>query len=425
MRFPFPPSFPFRPALLLALALPGLAPPADAAGALTLDEARARVLGRSPALAARQAALRAADGAALQARALPNPVLALEAEDFGGGLGYTDAQTTLSLEQTIETGGKRGARSAVAARAREAAELDLAALRADLLAETTQRYVDLLGAQERLSIRREVLAITTDLETTVRALAAAGEVAPLEIQRAESERIVAAAELRRAEAECDQARSALASLWGDVEPDFDSAAGALAIPDPPPDPEEVAARVDASPAVASSRAAVARQEAEWDAQRREARPDLALLGGVRRLESSNDTVFVAAVGLPLPLFDRRRGAIAEASARRDEAEAAATAARLTRQASARRTRIEALVAAEDARVLRDVLLARSRTTYDLMLEGYRRGKFGWLDLLAARRDMVSAELRTIDALVAAQRATAELSALMGHDAAAPGAKEGR
>jgi cobalt-zinc-cadmium efflux system outer membrane protein len=247
----------------------------------------------------------------------------------------------------------------------------------------------------------------------------------VEYQRAESERIVAAAELRRAEAECDQARSALASLWGDVEPDFDSAAGALAIPDPPPDPEEVAARVDASPAVASSRAAVARQEAEWDAQRRETRPDLALLGGVRRLESSNDTVFVAAVGLPLPLFDRRRGAIAEASARRDEAEAAATAARLTRQASARRTRIEALVAAEDARVLRDVLLARSRTTYDLMLEGYRRGKFGWLDLLAARRDMVSAELRTIDALVAAQRATAELSALMGHDAAAPGAKEGR
>jgi outer membrane protein TolC len=60
-----------------------------------------------------------------------------------------------------------------------------------------------------------------------------------------------------------------------------------------------------------------------------------------------------------------------------------------------------------------------------MLEGYRRGKFGWLDLLAARRDMVSAELRTIDALVAAQRATAELSALMGHDAAATGAEEGR
>ena len=400
-------------------------PPALADGPITLAEAQARVLAANPSLAARAAAIRATEGAVLQARALPNPVVLLEAEDFGGGLGYDQAQTTLSLEQTIETGGKRGARTAVAQRAREAAALDMDAQRTALLAETARRYAALLGAQERLAIRREILHITEELEATVRTLATAGEVAPLEIGRVEAERIVAASEVRRADAECELARNALAALWGDAEPDFDGAAGVLAVPDPPPGPDEVARRVDASPALAVQRAAVARQEAEADARRREARPDLALLGGVRRLSGSDDTVFVAAVGIPLPLFDRRRGAIAEADARRDEAASAAAAERVALQSDARRARIEALVSVEDARILQGELLPRARTTYESVLEGYRRGKFRWLELLAARRDLVAMELRSVEARLTAQTAAADLAALMGIEPVARGAEEAR
>jgi cobalt-zinc-cadmium efflux system outer membrane protein len=400
-------------------------PPALADDPITLAEAQARVLAASPSLAARAAAIRAADGAVQQARALPNPVVLLEAEDFGGGLGYDEAQTTLSLEQTIETGGKRGARTAVAERAREAAALDLAAQRTQLLADTARRFATLLGAQERLGIRREILHITEELEATVRTLVAAGEVAPLEIGRVEAERIVAASEVRRSDADCELARGALASLWGDPEARFAGATGALAVPDPPPDLGEVARRVDASPALAAQRTAVARQEADADARRREARPDLALLGGVRRLSASDDTVFVAAVGIPLPLFDRRRGAIAEAEARRDEAASAAEAARVALQADARRARLEALIAVEDARVLQDELLPRARTTYEAVLEGYRRGKFRWLELLAARRDLVAVELRSVEARLAAQTAAADLAALMGLEPAARGEEEGR
>jgi len=400
-------------------------PPALADGPITLAEAQARVLAANPSLAARAAAIRATEGAVLQARALPNPVVLLEAEDFGGGLGYDQAQTTLSLEQTIETGGKRGARTAVAQRAREAAALDLDAQRTALLAETARRYAALLGAQERLAIRREILHITEELEATVRTLATAGEVAPLEIGRVEAERIVAASEVRRADAECELARNALAALWGDAEPDFDGAAGVLAVPDPPPGPDEVARRVDASPALAVQRAAVARQEAEADARRREARPDLALLGGVRRLSGSDDTVFVAAVGIPLPLFDRRRGAIAEADARRDEAASAAAAERVALQSDARRARIEALVSVEDARILQGELLPRARTTYESVLEGYRRGKFRWLELLAARRDLVAMELRSVEARLTAQTAAADLAALMGIEPVTRGAEEAR
>ena len=400
-------------------------PPALADGPITLAEAQARVLAANPSLAARAAAIRATEGAVLQARALPNPVVLLEAEDFGGGLGYDQAQTTLSLEQTSETGGKRGARTAVAQRTREAAALDLEAQRTALLAETARRYAALLGAQERLAIRREILHITEELEATVRTLATAGEVAPLEIGRVEAERIVAASEVRRADAECELARNALAALWGDAEPDFDGAAGALAVPDPPPGPDEVARRVDASPALAVQRAAVARQEAEADARRREARPDLALLGGVRRLSGSDDTVFVAAVGIPLPLFDRRRGAIAEAEARRDEAASAAAAERVALQSDARRARIEALVSVEDARILQGELLPRARATYEAVMEGYRRGKFRWLELLAARRDLVAVELRSVEARLAAQTAAADLAALMGVEPAARGEAEGR
>ncbi len=84
---------------------------------VTLADALALALERSPKLASFSAEVRAREARTLQAGLLPNPEIEGSFEDFGGSgerRGAGSAESTLRLSQPIELGGKRGLRSAVA-----------------------------------------------------------------------------------------------------------------------------------------------------------------------------------------------------------------------------------------------------------------------------------------------------------------------
>ena len=112
----------------------------------------------APRLVVGEAETRAAEGRALQARARPNPTLELQVENVGGDGPYRDfqsAETTLSVGQALELGGKRGARIATAQ-----AELDTARSRAGFSRVAYARdlvvaYASAEAAGERLSVAQE------------------------------------------------------------------------------------------------------------------------------------------------------------------------------------------------------------------------------------------------------------------------------
>ena len=79
-------------------------------GVIDLRDALAAALLGNPDLAAFSWEVRAREARTLQAGRFPNPELATEFEDFGGSgdrSGWQSAQSTLSLSQLIELGGKR------------------------------------------------------------------------------------------------------------------------------------------------------------------------------------------------------------------------------------------------------------------------------------------------------------------------------
>ena len=79
---------------------------------MTLRQALALTLSRSPELAAISYDIRIAEARILQAQLRPNPELDLEAEDIAGSGEFSNArrsENTLQLGQLIELGGKRGA----------------------------------------------------------------------------------------------------------------------------------------------------------------------------------------------------------------------------------------------------------------------------------------------------------------------------
>ena len=93
-------------------------------GVITLRDATALALARSPELGVFPYDLRAADARVLQAGLRPNPELQVGVEEFAGRgerSGFNATETTVQIGQPIELGGKRIKRTRVASLDKELA----------------------------------------------------------------------------------------------------------------------------------------------------------------------------------------------------------------------------------------------------------------------------------------------------------------
>jgi cobalt-zinc-cadmium efflux system outer membrane protein len=388
--------------------------PAADIGALSLPEARKRALEQNPELKALEAQVRAAEGTLKQAGAFPNPELAFEIEDFGGDLeGLRESQTTLSLAQTVETGGKRAARIRSTRLEKDVAAIECLRKKLDLVADVDRRFAELLGARERLRIAEENRATAQQVAAAVAALVEAGEVSPIEKTRAESDEALALIDVEAARRDMHIAKRALAALWGKPEPDFGEPQGALAEDAALPDEAQALARLERLPDLARWKAEIARLEVSRTLARRSRFPDLTFSAGWRRYEVTGAHAYVAGIGLPIPLFNRNTGAVIEASARLDQGRLGQEAEEVSLQSSFHTAHEALSKAVEEARILREQVLPKAGEVYNALKEGYQRGKFRLLDLLEARRGLANAKLRYVETLVRVNLAKADLERLLG------------
>ncbi|MCF4974272.1 TolC family protein, partial [Pseudomonas lactis] len=122
---------------------------------LTLDAALQTAFANNPDLAAAQWEIDIAQGGRQQAGLIPNPVASWDAEDTR----RNSRTTSIRLSQTLELGGKRGARIEVASRAQDAAALTLEQRRNQLRAEVIDSYYGALRAQERLDLAQRSMTL--------------------------------------------------------------------------------------------------------------------------------------------------------------------------------------------------------------------------------------------------------------------------
>lgn len=403
----------------VAPASPSAAPPAapdEPTGVLHLRDALALALVRNAELAADSFELRAREAALVQAGALPNPTLSLELEDFLGSgefSGVEQAQTTLLLGQLIELGGKRAARIEVAAAERDLAAWGYEVRRIDVLAGTAGAFVDVLAAQERLRLADEALELARSVQRVASLRKRAGLASPAEEIRAGVAADVAGVEREHAEHELETARQKLAAFWSGEAPHFERAEGALDVLPEPPGPEELARKLDASPILALWQAELARREARGASARSERAPDLTVFAGPRRLSGPEETALVVGVSLPLPLWNRQRGAIEEAEHRVAKLGAEQRAARVTVATALATARVGLVAALEESHLLRTRVLPGVERAVAVMRRGYEQGRFAQIEVLDAERARVGAREQYLRALVEAQRSAREIERLTG------------
>lgn len=400
-------------AVLLASPAAAQSPPRT----LTLADALARAASQHPSLRAAGLASDAARHRALDADRRPAPRLEAALDNWGGSLGTAQAEATLQLTQTLERGGDRAARAAVAAADVALADADRAlALRA-VQADATAAFVSAWLAHERRRQLAESASIAADALAAAGARVREGAASPVERLRAESALALTQAEHARSAAEVAAADRALALHWAAPEADFDS----LALPQPstplPADSAAWFASLAAHPEVAAAAARVRAAQAGALAARAAGTADVDASVGARHLRESEGTGFVAGVSLPLPFGNRQQGARAAAGADASRAQLEQSAAQ-ARLASELRSAIERWRAASAAlRPLAERVLPAADEALALVRAGYRAGRWGYADLADASRAALDARRAWLDATGEAWRAKADVMRLTGGDAA--------
>jgi cobalt-zinc-cadmium efflux system outer membrane protein len=371
---------------------------ASAQEALRLDAALARAREGRPEFRAAAAEQRALDAATRQAALPPNPELSLEVEDVAGSgefSGVNEAQTTLRVLQPIELGGDRRARRTIAERQRDLASYDAEARRLDILSETASAFVAVLIAQEEVHHAGELVDLAVREARAASERVSAGAALGVEETRARFAESEARLHESNGRLALDAARRRLAASWGDVEPDFSRAEGDLENISPPPPIEELLAKLERNPDLARFEAERAERDAQLALARARRIPDPRLGAGVRHLAGPGDAALVFEVAVPLPLFDRQQGAIAEAAERIAKLDAERAAARRTARAALVAEHARWTVAHGEVEAVRDRLLPGAKQALAELRSAHRAGRISQLDALAAWRT----EFETVDRML--------------------------
>ncbi|NOU36910.1 MAG: TolC family protein [Kiritimatiellaceae bacterium] len=406
--------------IALTLAVLGAGLPARAqvepGSVLDLRQALELALAHSPELTASSHGVLAAEGTARQAGALPNPRLELQASEFGGSgirSGYSGAETSVQLSQSIELGGKRGKRQRVAQAEARLTGWDYEAKRLDVLAQTKKSFVDVLLAQGRLALTESLLTVAEDVRTAAAQRVRSGKVAPLEETKAGVELAAARIALDRAKRELDTARKRLAASWGGTVPVFTEAAGDLSAVSDIPSMEKLFALLGNTPEIAREREVLTSGRESLALAKAERIPDIEISAGVSRFEEDGSTAGIVGLSIPLPLFDRNAGGIfaAKHQALRAEYEQRAISLGVKTDLAEACNRLE--TARAEALTIKSELLPGAQRAFDTAQIGYRAGKYGYLEVLDTQRTLSEAKSGYLDVLAAYHKAAADVERLTG------------
>ncbi len=385
-----------RSVLMLAAAWVLLAAPVagaqDAPTIRSLADALALADQAAPQRKAWAATVSAAQAEVVQAGLLPNPELSVEAENFAGSGEYRGARSievTVGVAQPIELGGKRAARIEAARRGVAVAEAEAELQRLDFIRDVSEAFVEAVAADRAVDLQRERLAVAEDVAATARERLAAGKEPQIQSEKAALARTAAGVSLDRARRDLVAARRQLAALLGqdDIELAVDRAwfdeIGSL----PAAEVELAESRSE----LARLHAKLAQKHAEIDSLRAEAVPDVTLGAGVTRFSDTDDTAFVASVSVPLPIFNRNQGAVLRAREEAERIQARTDAARLALRADLVRAREGYAAAWQEADTLRRAIVPGAQRAFATAREGYRAGRFTYLEVLDAQRTLTDAQ----------------------------------
>lgn len=376
---------------------------------LTLESALQNAFAGNPDLAAAQWEIDIAQGGRQQAGLIPNPVASWDAEDTR----RSTRTTTVKLSQTLELGGKRGARIEVASRAQDAAAQELEQRRNLLRAEVIDGFYGALWAQERLELAQRSMALAERGLVIANGRVAAGKASPVEATRAQVEVSQIRLERSRAEIGVSDAYRRLAAITGSATIGFERVeAGAVKTP-ALPSATQLLARLESTAELRLAQLQIQQRDAGLGLEKAQRIPDLDISIGSQYDASVRERVNLVGVSMPIPLFNRNQGNVLAASRRADQARDLRNATELRLRTETRQALDLWATANSEVRAFNQVILPAAQSAVDSATRGFEMGKFNFLDVLDAQRTLIAARTQYLAALAQATDAWVRIERIYG------------
>ncbi|MHC4226361.1 MAG: TolC family protein [Planctomycetota bacterium] len=389
---------------------------ADPTGVVTLAQALALALEHNPELKASSWDVRAAEAGRLQASLMPNPSLGVQIEELGRTSersGFDGAESAIKITQPIELGQKRARRTTLASLERELAEWDYKTKQLDVTREVTEAFVAVLASQERLALTEELVGVAEQAHNAVTQRVEAGRDSPIEQTKSAVALSTIRIEQQKTERVLESARKGLAATWGGRTAGFDTVAGRFDKIMPVPSSAELGRLVSQNPDIARWAVEKEARRAALELEKARAVSDVTISGGWQRFNETDESAAILGLSIPLPISNRNQGGIRRATYMLAKAEESHEAAEIKILAALEEAAQRLAGAYVESIALKGDVLPGAQSSFDAVSEGYRDGKFDYLQVLYAQRTLFERKGRYIESLTAYHKAKADTERLIG------------
>ena len=403
-----------RISIILAILAAGSAPGQDVPPRrpLTLNEALETAELSHPSL--RLAAERVAGATAgiRTAGAYANPQLS------GGAFGYQRAVSpgqiqgmlhTFTLSQDIPLPSVRNARIAVAELGRETTQHSLEEDQLNVRGLVKQAFFEVIRRRNEIDLANQNLQLLLDLYRRIRVQFDVGEAPRLELTRAETELSVASVQEQSAERRYSAAmadlHAAVGSPLGNVEP-----TAPLYPANPlPPLPDLVAEVLARHPGLAVADSETRRADAVINLEKKLKIPQPN--AWVNVIQQPDVAQYWYGVTIPIPIFNKREGQIAEAEAARRQASSYGDYRKLQLTAAVERAYGDYRVAQSQVEMFEGGIVRQAESAVEAAQAAFQFGERGIIEVLDAQRILRSSRLDYMNAQFDRQQALIALEQL--------------
>jgi len=368
--------------------------------ALSLEALEGIALSRNPTLVQSSAQVRAARGGAYQAGLLPNPVVGYTSDQLGVNGTAGEFQGGY-VSQEIVTGGKlRLSRQKWSQRAR-IAEINRSAQHDRVLNDVRIHFYKTLAAQQLIGIHSQLVANAEDNVQTHREMLNLGQTSQPGLLQAEVNLQRIRLDLQAVENDLEQSWRNLAAMVGMPQLLCTTLSGSLETLNTPLDWDSALNRLlENSPELTAAWEKIRHDEITVQRERVEPIPNILVDVSVGHNYETGDTVTGVTAGIPLPIFDKNRGTIQQATA--DLTRSRADAQRLELALS---TQLAAVfrnyqTAWQQVQAYQNEMLPKAKKANDLLHESYQARRAAWPDVLMAQRIYLGLQTEYISSLMA-------------------------
>lgn len=337
-----------------------------------------------------------------QARLYPNPAFSYEVESFAGHRnwrGWHHREEHYLYSQLFETAGKRKLRTQVASYQYYASLVGYNVSKLIILNRLNRAFIQVVAAQELLTVTHDQVKIAKEMLRIATKKVEAGKVSLIEENKALVAYSTTLIAVEKAEVDLKIAKKRLSLIWAQVCPDFEKAVFPFFQVQAPIPFEQCLTDLSNQAEIIQAMYQHLSAKKNWRLEKAIRIPDVTLQIGYKANYEERNQSLMAAVAVPLPIFNRNQGNIGRSYFELIKTGAQGRQLWLLLQSKLAISYEDLVRAYQESERIRTISLPAATQAFELAQKGYREGKFEYLDVLDAQRTLFEVKERYIQALV--------------------------